>query len=240
VAVDITSEYIDHRWTLAFPNAGVKSTPALLGDIVYVAATNGDVAAVAAETREPVWTLPDGVFHTHGPIVADLAADETGVYVASTDSTLSALNRNNGKVKWQYFAPAPLRDGPILTKDLVIIKVPGTGVVAIDKLNGQYNRSLKWTVPDIAKILAVDEKYLYVLLEDDSIFALNKLTGKRAFPLNRKDLATFATNPKDGTLYVVTTGNRVMAINAVLKLGVVGTLAAVPVATPVQSVAVAR
>ena len=121
------------------------------------------------------------MFHTAGPIVADLAADETGVYVASTDSTLSALNRNNGKVKWQYFAPSPLRDGPIVTKDFVIIKVPGVGVVALDKLTGAYNRNPRWTVPDIAKILGEDEKYLYVLLEDDSIYALHKLTGRRGF-----------------------------------------------------------
>ncbi|HWE04759.1 MAG TPA: PQQ-binding-like beta-propeller repeat protein [Tepidisphaeraceae bacterium] len=232
VAVDVTSEYIDHRWTLAFPNAGVKSTPAILGDIVYAAATNGDVAAVAADSREPVWTLPNGVFHTAGPIVADLAADETGVYVASTDSTLSCLNRNNGKVKWQYFAAAPLRDGPVATKDLILIKVPGVGVVAIDKLAGQYNRVPRWTAPDIAKVLSEDEKYLYVLLEDETVFALNKQTGTRAFALRRKDLATYATNLKDSMIYVVTTGNRVIAINSVLKPGVVGSLVDGPAPAP--------
>ena len=53
VAVDVTSQYLDHRWELMFPHSAVSAAPAVWGDIVYAAAENGDVAAVAFDLREP-------------------------------------------------------------------------------------------------------------------------------------------------------------------------------------------
>jgi glucose dehydrogenase len=226
VAVDVTSEYLDHRWELMFPHSAISASPAVWGDIVYAAAENGDVAAVDYESREPLWPTPMGVFHTFDPIVADLAIDESGVYVASTDTKLCALNRNNGKVKWQYMATHGLFDGPVVTKELVLQNVPEVGYVAIDKIKGDYNRSPRWTAPDITQILSADEKNVYALRKDKKIVALDKMDGHVVFTSNRKDLTVYTTNTKDAAIFVVTTGNRVMAITPVLKPGVVGELAA--------------
>lgn len=229
VAVDMTNEYLDHRWTLMFPGTTVTAAPALLGDIVYVAAEDGKVTAIAYDTREPVWPLTDGVFKTHGANVADLVADESGVYVASTDSTLTVLNRNSGKVKWQYYAGAPLRDAPVVTRDLVFLNVPDVGAVVFDKINGAYIRAPRWIAPDIARLLAEDEKYVYIVRRGDGeVMALDKTIGKAVFSIKRHDLVAFATNPKDNVIFAVTNANRVMAIVSVLKPGTVGEIACAP------------
>jgi hypothetical protein len=225
VSVDITSEYLDHRWALMFPGSSVSSSPVIVGDIIYAAAENGDVTAVTFDTREPVWPITGSFFHTFSPIVADLAGDEGGIYVASTDTKLVCLNRNNGKVKWQYSATNSLVEGPIATKELVFQHVPGVGYVAIDKVNGQYNRTPLWTASDVVNILSADEKFVYVHRSDNTIVALDKTNGHAVFTSKRRDIATYTTNPKDGMIYAVTTANRVLAITSVQKPGVVGEIA---------------
>ncbi len=241
ISVDVNNEYLDHRWELMMPGALISAAPALLGDIVYVASEAGKVAAVAYDTREPVWTVPaNGVFRTYDSVVADLAADDSGVYVASTDTKLVCLNRNNGKVKWQYPAATALRDTPVLTKDFVFQIVPTVGLVALDKNTGAYNRVPRWIAPDIIKILAEDEKFVYGLREDKVIMALEKSAGKVIFTSRRRDLSVFASNVRDGSIYTVTTGNRVIALLPVLKPGLVGEVAVGPMKPDAVAVAVAR
>jgi outer membrane protein assembly factor BamB len=228
IAIDVTSEYLASRWQLMYTNSDVTAAPALVGDIVYSAAGNGDVSAVTFDNREPVW--PTLTFHTFGPVVANLAADETGVYVASADTKLVALNRNNGIVKWQYFAGTQLRNDPIVTKDLVFLQVPGKGLVVLDKVSGKYNRTPRWEAADATEFLAEDDKYAYVRRDDNAIVALDKTNGKAMFASKRHDFAAFAPNPRDGTVYAVTKGGQVMAIIPVLKSGQVGEVAFAPVA----------
>jgi len=230
MAIDVNSEYLDHRWALMFPGSAVSAAPAVMGDIVYAAAENGKIVAVAYDTREPVWTVEGGTFQTYGAVVADLAADESGVYAASTDTKLVALNRNNGKVKWQYTSNVELRDAPVLTKDFVFQNVLGVGLAALDKGAGAYNRSPRWIVPDAVKVLSEDEKYVYVLRTDRAVVALDKQNGKPVFTSNRHDLVTFTTNTRDGFIFATTTANRMVALAPVLKPGVVGEQAWTPVA----------
>ena len=241
VSVDIASQYLDHRWELMFPQSAVASAPAIFGDIVYCAAGNGDVTAVAFDSREPVWPTDNGIFKTYGEVVGDLAIDETGLYVASTDGKLCCLNRNNGKVKWQYLSAHELREAPVVTKDLVFQHVPTIGMVAIDKIPlVPFNRGPKWHASDIVKILSEDDKNVYALREDDVIVALDKTNGHALFTSHRHDLIAYTTNIKDGTIYTVKRANRVMAIMPVLKRGTIGEMAWEPVTNDRQALAVAR
>ncbi|HSU68652.1 MAG TPA: PQQ-binding-like beta-propeller repeat protein [Tepidisphaeraceae bacterium] len=244
VEVDLTRPYVPEMWTLMEPGSSVSATPALVKDIVYVAAENGTVAAVATDTREPLWTLPKGVFGTYGGVIANLAADATGVYIASTDTKLYCIQRTGGKVKWQYFAGVPLRDGPVLTKDLVFQEVPGTGLVAIDKNQAAtpqkptYNRDARWTAGNAVKMLSEDDNYVYVQTTDNQIAALDKKSGEQRFLSRRNDLAIFGQNTKgDGIVYVATRNARVMAVRPVLTPGQVGELVLAPVAQPALALA---
>lgn len=241
IKIDVTSEYLDHEWYLMFPQSAVRAAPAVWLDVVFVAAENGNVAAVAYDSRAPLWPLPRGIFHTYGPITADLAVDETALYVASTDSKLCALSRSNGKVKWQYESKTWLTDPPVTTKDkdLVFQHVPDLGYVALDKGAGAFNRLPRWTAPDVTQILAVDDKFVYALRDDKAMIALDKRDGHAVFTSKRHDIATYTTNTLDGTIYAVTTANRILAISAVLKSGVIGEVALNPPAPLQDGVALA-
>ena len=244
VEIDMTRPYVPDVWTLMEPGSSISSAPALLKDIVYIASDNGKVAAVATDTRDPIWTLDQGVFGTYGGVMANLAADQTGLYIASTDTKLYCLQRTGGKVKWQYFASVPLRDGPILTKDLVFELVPGTGLVAIDKTevptskNPTFNREPRWVAPNATQLLSEDDTYAYVRTTKNQVLAIEKKSGEPKFSSRRSDLATFGTNTKgDGIIYLATTDGVVISVKPVLTPGQVGEIVLAPM--PEQPIAAA-
>ena len=97
-----------------------------------------------------------------------------------------------------------------------------------------------WVAPDVVQILAVDEKYVYALRNDNVMIALDKHDGHAAFISNRHDIVTYANNPYDGTIYAVTKANRVLAISSVLKPGAVCEVVWEPVTGQNQAVALAH
>lgn len=240
IEVDMTRPYVPEIWTLMTPGSSISAAPAVLKDVVYIAADNGKVAAVATDTREPIWPLEQGVFGTYGRVDANLAADLTGVYVASTDTKLYCLQRAGGRVKWQYFAGTPLHTGAILTKDMVYLVVPGTGLAAIDKNSTvQGTRTARWTAADATQFLSEDDKYVYVRTTQNQIAALDKATGQQRFVSRRPDLVAFGENTKgDGICYVSTQLGRIIAVRPVLHPGEIGEVVLAPVAP--TAVAVAR
>jgi hypothetical protein len=223
-ALDIREPYVPVRWELMTPGAAVSAAPALWEDAVYFGGEDGNVYAVSAADREPIWPLAGHVFKTGGPIVGNLTADADSVYVASTDYKLYVLNRNNGRLRWQYFGSNALRTGPAVTSDTVYQYVPGTGLVALDKAQGEFMRKPRWVAEDATQLLAQDDRNAYVRTKNNRIAARDKKTGEVRFTSQRKDLTVFGTNlvKEDGMIYAGTKSGRVIAIRPVLKPGTVG------------------
>jgi len=218
---------VDERWQL-MSNSGVQvsSGPAIMGGVVYAAFNDGQVMAVNAESRASIWETSTGqTFRTYGPVNADLRVDDFGVYVPSTDSKLYCLDKTQGRIKWQYYAGAPLRASPAVTASTVYLRVSGQGVVAVDKTNGGAVRGAKWAVRDAVKFLAEDDNYAYFQRTDNTVVAVDRSNGEQRFTSKRTDLAQFATNTKDSTIYAATKDGKVLAITPVLKPGDVGEVA---------------
>lgn len=233
IAVNVAKKYAHTAWDWMIPKGGLASTPALFEEVLYVGGGDGNVYAVAAETREPLWPLKNSAFPTNGPIVGDVAADESGVYVASTDNNVYVLNRDTGRLKWQYYGGRPLTDGPTLTAQNVYVRVPDAGIAAFSKSEVEAddpqlgsNRQPLWLAAGMTQFLAEDEQFAFLRREkDNAIVATDKATGEQMFVNNRRDLTHFATNPKgDGVIFAASESNRVLAIRPVLKPGVVGEL----------------
>jgi outer membrane protein assembly factor BamB len=101
--------------------------------------------------------------------------------------------------------------------------VPGTGLVALPKAEGEFNRKPRWVAEDATQFLAQDDRNAYVRTKDNRIAARDKRTGEVRFTSQRRDFTVFGTNPKeDGIVYAGTKGGRVVAIRPVLKPGSVG------------------
>ena len=229
---DLALPYPHKKWEfLTRDEAEVTAGTVDYTGIIYSGSTLGEVNAVTG-ARDQIWETDHGNFLVSGPIVADLQIDESGLYVASQDSKLYCINRSTGKLKWQYFAGAPLTDSPVNTSDTIYQLVPGLGLAAIDKNAGAFNRSPRWVHPTATQFLSQDEKYVYLAdprpnAEDPTkigyaIIAVDKLTMKQAFESSHKDYSIFGVNKKDSTIFAGFADGKIFAIKPVLKGGEIG------------------
>jgi outer membrane protein assembly factor BamB len=221
--IDITKPYKYVVWEL-MTFGPISATPVIYDRIIYCASQDGRIYAVTDE-RDPVWSLEGANwFQTQGRFVADIKADDYGLYASNTDSKLYCLDRMNGHIKWQYFSGRPLRTAPVVQKDAVYQYVPDKGIAAIDKTQGEFNRQPKWIVPGTIQFLSSDDQNVYLRRDDNHILAVDKQTGQVVFQSKSKDYELFAENPTDSTIYAATKDGHVVAIKPVLKEGQVGTV----------------
>ncbi|MFH0760931.1 MAG: PQQ-binding-like beta-propeller repeat protein [Bacteroidota bacterium] len=87
-------------------HGGPRSTPTVVGDLVYVTSGMGDMACLRYENGEEVWNLNmisdlHGTNTLHGYAQSPLV-DEDFVYCqpGGKDTNLVAMNRFTGKIKW--------------------------------------------------------------------------------------------------------------------------------------------
>lgn len=213
---------------------GVSATPAIQQGIVYAADDKGNVYAVNADTRAPIWALKqegreEGVFGTAGPNRADVKADEFGVYVASMDTKLYCIGRTDGRIRWQYYAGTPLTSSPTITATSVYQYVDGQGIVSIDKAQGDPARKARWAVKEASQFLAEDDKYAYLERTDHAIIAAEKASGKVKFQSARKDFVSFGRALKGNVVYAATADGQVRAITPILTAGHMGEVVWEPV-----------
>lgn len=223
IPADVSKFFYPTRWELLLPRGGIIAAPALMGDAVYVASGDGEVHAIATRDREPLWAITENTFKTGGPVRGDLAVDATTLYVASGDSKLYALNRNTGRIQWQFFSGVALEEGPTLTKDMVFQFVPGAGIAAFSKTEGPFNRRPVWLLAGAKQFLSSDDSNVYVLTDDNYILAVDKASGEFKFKSRRNDFSVYAVNTRgDGTVYASTKRGRVVAVKPVLRPGGTG------------------
>ena len=119
--------------------------------------------------------------------------------------------------------PSPaLLDSPLVTADSLYEYVPGQGVAAITKAEGDFIRKARWVAKDARQFLAADEKHVYLEMRDHSIAAVDKASGEVKFVNERRDFTVFAPNTKDGMIYAATKDGLVLAIRPITKPGSVG------------------
>src|SRR5207249_3745661 len=122
VAIDLDKPFLWVKWAFV-TGSQVSAAPAIHQNSLFIGSEAGRVYAIN-EQRNPIWPLGVQGFATAGRILADVKADDFGVYVASTDSKLYCLDRATGGIKWQYYAQHALENSPIVTPTTVYQIVP--------------------------------------------------------------------------------------------------------------------
>lgn len=222
IAVDPRAEFSHVVWRVMTMGA-LSAAPVLHTDVLYFGDEDGFVYAASTE-GDAAWPLKGSRFNARGPILADLVVDDYGVYVPVNNGVLYVLDRTTGKVKWQFFANRGLRTSPVVGRELVYQYVSGTGIVAIDKLQGEFTRKPIWTLSEGVQVLSEDAERVYIATNQHRIVAVNKADGKVVFQSERDDFRTFATNQLDSTIYAATPEGHLYAIRPVLTPGQIGEL----------------
>jgi outer membrane protein assembly factor BamB len=78
-------------------NGKVLSSPALVGGVVYVGSTDGNLYAIDAKSATQKWKFP-----TKGRIVSSPAVDSGKVYFESYDGKFYAVDAGTGQARWQF------------------------------------------------------------------------------------------------------------------------------------------
>lgn len=222
IAIDPTRDAVPIKWEF-LTSSGIGAAPAFANGILYIGTEDGQIIA-AQDMGSDVQPLEVFHFHTAGSIVADLKADESGLYVASTDTKLYCLDPNTGHLKWQYYAQHPLTKSPTVTATRIYQPVPTVGLVAIDKTQGEQDRKPLWIADNVAQIVSEDDHCVYALMTNNSITAIDKQTGKQLFVSHRRDFVAFATNTENATIYAATADGKIYQIMPVFQGGVSGEL----------------
>lgn len=240
--VDVTQDIDPVQWT--FLTFGRVDGPVAISDnVVYCASEDGSVRA-CLDDRTPFWPLlPNSTFSTGSKIYSGVAVDNSSCYFATAAGDLYCIDKNTGKLKWQYFADSELDYSPQVTDTAVYQYVPGSGLAAIDKTekleidNQQVVtdvpfHKVHWTLKGAGRVLAENDQFVYVALgrpdQVRGLAAVDKQTGTIAFRTHRTDFAFLTADPTGTLFYGVTSNGLVVAIKPVPSPGSYGEIALGP------------
>jgi outer membrane protein assembly factor BamB len=110
----------------------VESSPAVVGNVVYVGSDDYHCYALAANSGAVVWRA-----RTDGPVRSSPAVGDEAVYVGSADGALHAFDRADGSERWAFDAGAPVESSPTLADGTVYVGSRGGVLFAVDAAEGR-------------------------------------------------------------------------------------------------------
>lgn len=237
--VDVTQDIDAVQWEY-LTGGPVDGPVGISENVVYSGSEDGNIRA-CLEDKTPFWPLlTDSAFDTKSPIYSGVAVDSHSLYCSTSSGTFFCLDKNSGKLKWQYFSGQSLEFSPQVTDSAIYQYVPGLGLCALDKskklvLGDQETvdeapfHSPKWSLRSAGRILGEDDQYVYVVLgrpdQTRGLAAVDKQTGRIKYRTHRRDLLFVASQPKAALIYGVTAKGLVVAIKPVSEPGSYGEIA---------------
>jgi len=198
-AHDVLSGYA--KWSYQMTDA-VVIQPMASEQNVFVADSSGIYAVLRAEDGDLLFRGK-----TFGPVTAETAGTRSGIYIASHDQSLYALNRLTGRDMWVYRTASPLTQPPVAIGQSVYLPVPGAGLVALNASDGEE----RWhTAASSTPIKASDGRLL--LHTSIGLSLLDERTGRVIEQADTMALQKVLQGP-DNSLLIVSPGGRIHRLN---------------------------
>jgi outer membrane protein assembly factor BamB len=185
-----------------------SSSPAVVGDIVYVGSEDNIVYALNASTGAFKWSYTTGGWVESSPTVAGGL-----VYLGSDDYKVYALNASTGAFKWSYTTGHYVDSSPAVVGGFVYVGSDDDRVYALNATTGHqlWNYTTGgwvWSSP------AVANGVVYVGSEDDKVYALNATTGHQLWNYTTRNRVDSSPALAGGVVYVGSYDGKVYALNA--------------------------
>lgn len=121
-------------WTYQTDGAvpGIMSSPAIVGDKVYIGANDNSVYCLDKSTGTKIWS-----YQTDGPVFSAPAVAGGKVYVGSTAGTLYCVDAATGAFNWSYASGGSIWGGPAVQNGKVFANSYG-GAFALDANTGAW------------------------------------------------------------------------------------------------------
>ena len=191
---------------------GVKSPPAIVGDVIY-ASYDGQLAAMTLEDAALLWRTPLGASGNHAPAVANGV-----VYIGTDDGSLHAVSTAHGEVLWQRtigdgdLSTPAVADGVIYVATGVDHGAANHALCAVDVRDGA--ELWRYAADDNAEMYigAVSEGVVFAVGLDGMVAALRDGIPLWTFDAGAP-IGSVATL-SDGILYVSASDGSVDAIDS--------------------------
>ncbi len=128
---DVPSAYVLARWRREFP-AAIKAGPAVAGNKLFVACTDGEVLALDRNTGKTLWQ-----FETGAEILGTPAWTGKALVVGSGDGNIYAIDAD-GNEQWRYAAGAPVYGPPCIHENVAYIGDNSGRLHALDVQTGAH------------------------------------------------------------------------------------------------------
>lgn len=113
-------------------------SPALLGDHLYAASTNGRVVKVSANTGKRDWQI----ILKKETITAGVGVGSGLVLVATNQGIVYALNQTDGSISWQVQLSSEILASPVIENDIVVARTGDGKVYGLASFDGE----ILWTI----------------------------------------------------------------------------------------------
>ena len=110
----------------------VDARPILVGSVLYVAAYQGQLTALATGSRRVLWAMELSSYR-------DIEADADNIYIVDDDDTITAVNRLTGSTVWQQDGLQRRRiTAPLAFSDFVVVADAEGYVHVLDRQTGVF------------------------------------------------------------------------------------------------------
>jgi len=159
------------EWTFA-TSRPLVSSPAVVGDRVYLTTEDGRAVALDRQTGQLLWEYHSGFPSSSTPAVAGRS-----VLVAFRPGLIAALNRETGSVQWERNIKSPILASPIVVDGTMYVGAADGKLYAFDAAAG----GLRWAFESsdwITSPVAYAEDTVIVMPQDSQVHVLDTNTGR--------------------------------------------------------------
>ena len=193
----------------AFATGGwVRSSPAMVGGVVYVGSDDGKVYAITAASGLQRWS-----FRTGAEVVSSPAVAKGVVYVGSDDGKVYAIDAATGRKRWSFATDGWVRSSPAVTKGTVYVSSGDFNVYALDAATGRKRWSFR-TGAEVGSSPAVADGVVYVGGGDTKVYALDAATGRKRWSFRTGAEVDSSPAVADGVVYIGGRDTKVYALDA--------------------------
>lgn len=201
----LNAENGNEQWRLELGDFIVRSSPAVIGDKIFVGAGNS-LFGLKQRDGESIWESRIAYSSSATPTYRDGV-----IYVASQSSAVYAFDATTGRQKWMYQTDGPVFAAPSVSEEYVFFGTDSGKVLAISVKSGQP----KWrfqTEGGVFSSPAVSDDLIYVTSKGGKIYALDADSGDERWSYDAGGEASPAIS--GGIVYVAGADGGLYALDA--------------------------
>ena len=183
------------------------SSPAVVGNQVYISTGDRRIVALNAETGAIVWEYP-----VTGPVDSSPAVAGDILFVGLRDGRVLALDRNTGKLRWAFHVGNPVYSSPAVSDGIIYFGAASSKLFALDAATGEERWSY-FTGQWIVTSPALNDEVVAVVAQDRNVYIIEIDTAKKRLVFSLGNYARASPVLHGDRLYIADESGKLWAVD---------------------------